>query len=180
MSVMLGREKYIQLKHQYLDPVPLRLILLLQSWKSIDHQVVIKFHKNWFKQKVKHYCLWPTNSLTLFGRRKSSLMSGSSLLLYLFMKRAIKLTAVITVGYDCYKHIHEIYSRNKNSWRELLLESYSTIQTYRHTYIHINLAVIMVGYDCYKHIHEIYSRNKNSWRELLLESYSNIQTYIHT
>jgi hypothetical protein len=42
MSVMLGRQKYIQLNHQYVVPVALGLKLLLRRWKS----VVLKFRQN--------------------------------------------------------------------------------------------------------------------------------------
>jgi hypothetical protein len=54
-SEMLGRQKYIQPSCQYLILAPLRLKLLLQSWKGINRQVVIKFQQNRFKQEVKYY-----------------------------------------------------------------------------------------------------------------------------
>jgi hypothetical protein len=52
--------------------------------------------------KVKYYGLRSIISLNLFGTRKNCLISGRSLLLYQFTRRAIKLTLVITVGYHCY------------------------------------------------------------------------------
>jgi hypothetical protein len=39
----------------------------------------------------------------LFGIRKNCLISGSSLLLYQFTRRVIKLTVVIILGYNCYQ-----------------------------------------------------------------------------
>jgi hypothetical protein len=57
--------------------------------KSINHQVVIKFQQNRFKQEAKYYCLQPT-SLVLFGIRKNFLISRS-LLLYQFTKRVTKI-----------------------------------------------------------------------------------------
>jgi hypothetical protein len=45
-SVTLGRQKYIQLNHQYMVLGLLRLKLLLQSQKGINCQVVIKFQQN--------------------------------------------------------------------------------------------------------------------------------------
>jgi hypothetical protein len=47
---------------------------------------------------VKDYGLRSINSLVLFGIRKKFMISGRSLLLYHFKRRAIKLTAVIIVG----------------------------------------------------------------------------------
>jgi hypothetical protein len=55
------------------------------------------------KQEVKHYSLISINSLILFGIRKNFLISGRSLLLYQFTRRAIKLTVVIIMGYHCYQ-----------------------------------------------------------------------------
>jgi hypothetical protein len=52
---------------------------------------------------VKHYSVRSTNSLILFGIRKKCLISGRSLLLYLFTRRIIKLTVVIIVGYHCHQ-----------------------------------------------------------------------------
>jgi hypothetical protein len=39
----------------YLILALLRLKLLLQNWKFLNHQVVIKFRQNLFKQEVKYY-----------------------------------------------------------------------------------------------------------------------------
>jgi hypothetical protein len=63
-------------------PAVLRMKLLLQSWKSINCQVVIKFRQKLFEQEAKYYCLRCRNSLILFGVRKNYLISGRSLLLY--------------------------------------------------------------------------------------------------
>jgi hypothetical protein len=43
-----------------------------------------------FKQEVKHYSLRSINSLILFGVREEYLISGRSLLLYQFTRRAMK------------------------------------------------------------------------------------------
>jgi hypothetical protein len=45
------------------------------------------------KQEVKHYVMKSINSLILFGVRNSCLISGGSLLLYQFTRRAIKQTS---------------------------------------------------------------------------------------
>jgi hypothetical protein len=70
----------------YLVPIVLRLKLLLQSWRSINCQVVIKFLQNWLKQEAKYCCLRSINSLTVIGIRKNCLMSGRSLLLPIHRK----------------------------------------------------------------------------------------------
>jgi hypothetical protein len=50
-----------------LVPVLLRFKLLLQNWKSINRQVVIKFRQNWSKQEVTYYflinCVWNKEKL---------------------------------------------------------------------------------------------------------------------
>jgi hypothetical protein len=75
----------------------------MRSSKSRNCQAVTKFRQNWFKQKVKHYCLRSMDSLILFGIRKNCLISGRSLLFYQFTKWAIKLNVVIIMGYQCYQ-----------------------------------------------------------------------------
>jgi hypothetical protein len=74
--------------------------LLLQCWKRINLQVVLKFRPNWFKQEVKQHGARSSNSLILFGKRKSCPINGRSLslLLYQFTRRMIKLNAVIILG----------------------------------------------------------------------------------
>jgi hypothetical protein len=52
---------------------------------------------------VKYYSPRTINSLILFGVRKNYLISGSSLLLYQFASRVIKLTVVIIEKYYCYQ-----------------------------------------------------------------------------
>jgi hypothetical protein len=47
-----------------------------------------KLKKYWFKQEVKYYCLWSTNSSILFGIRRNCLIYGRSLLLYQFTKKS--------------------------------------------------------------------------------------------
>jgi hypothetical protein len=59
----------------------MRLKLLLQSWKSINLQFLIIFGQKWFNYEMKH-CLWPTDSLILFGIGKNCLIKGESLILY--------------------------------------------------------------------------------------------------
>jgi hypothetical protein len=44
--------------------------LLLQSRKSINRQVMIKFRENSFKQDRKYFCLRCTISLILFGKEE--------------------------------------------------------------------------------------------------------------
>jgi hypothetical protein len=52
---------------------------------------------------VKHYCLRSINSLILFVIRKNCLISGRSLLLCQFSRKAMKLIATVIVGYHCYQ-----------------------------------------------------------------------------
>jgi hypothetical protein len=55
-------------------------------------------------QDMKHYGLRSINSLLIvFGIRKNCLISGRSLLLYQFTRRAIKLTIVIIMGCHCFQ-----------------------------------------------------------------------------
>jgi hypothetical protein len=42
--------------------IPFEAKLLLQSWKTVKGQVLIKFREDWFKQQVKYYSLRSTNS----------------------------------------------------------------------------------------------------------------------
>jgi hypothetical protein len=89
--------------------------LLLQSWKSMYRQPVIKFCKNWFKQEINiTYCLWSTNSLTILNNEEFH-DEWKGLLLYEFTRRVIKLTVIIIVGYHCYqlhiKFFRESFSR---------------------------------------------------------------------
>jgi hypothetical protein len=50
------------------------------------------------------------HKLILFGIRKNCLISGRSLFLYQFTRRAIKLTVVIIVGYHCLSTSYKILS----------------------------------------------------------------------
>jgi hypothetical protein len=102
-SVMLGRQKYIQLSRLYLMIVLLRLKILLHSWDGINLQVVIKFLQKRLKQEVKYYGLKSINSVILFGIRTDCLSSGTSLLLCQFTRRVIELTVIIIEGYHYYQ-----------------------------------------------------------------------------
>jgi hypothetical protein len=97
------RHKYIQL-----TLVLLRLKLLLQSWESINLQVVIKFWQNWFKQEVKHYC--EIHKLIQFGIRENCLISERNQLLHQFTYRAIKLTVVNSSGISLLSTSYKILS----------------------------------------------------------------------
>jgi hypothetical protein len=55
------------------------------------------------------YGLRSINSLILYGIRKNCMISGRSLLLYQFTRRAIKLAVVIIVGYHCYQLRTQFY-----------------------------------------------------------------------
>ena len=61
---------------------------------GIDHMPV-----EWLKQWVEQIFLKSTNLLILFGIRKNCLRSGGSRSLYLFIRRVIKQTVVITGAY---------------------------------------------------------------------------------
>jgi hypothetical protein len=71
--------------------------------ESFKGQVVIKFRQNWSKPEGIHYVLRSTNLLIIFEIRKNCQSSGRNLLLYLFIRRVIKLTVVITGEYHCYQ-----------------------------------------------------------------------------
>jgi hypothetical protein len=82
-SVMLSRYKYIQHNHKYLI---LKFKLLLRSWKFVSHQEVTKLHQNWFKEKVKYYCLSYINSLILFGIRENCWSVKESIIVQIHKK----------------------------------------------------------------------------------------------
>jgi hypothetical protein len=81
----------------------LRLKLVLQNWRGINHQVVIKFRQNLFKLEVKYYILKSMRQLILFEIPKNCLISGRSILSYQFSRKVIKLTVVIIGGYHYYQ-----------------------------------------------------------------------------
>jgi hypothetical protein len=58
---------------------------------SINHQVLIKRQQNLFEKDVKHHVVRSINSLILFAIRINFVISGSSLVIYQFTRRAIKL-----------------------------------------------------------------------------------------
>jgi hypothetical protein len=97
---------------QPLVPGPSRLDvgLLLQSWKSINRQAVMKFWQNWFKQEAKYeyYCLRSTNSLILFGVRRNCLISGRSLLLQQFTKKGDKIQSNNNLLSNVINFIHNL------------------------------------------------------------------------
>jgi hypothetical protein len=72
---------------------------------AIDQILAQKFSK----QEAIHCILKSTNLLILFGIRKNYYSSRRILLLYLFIKRVIKLTGVIREGYHCYQLHTEFY-----------------------------------------------------------------------
>jgi hypothetical protein len=60
------------------------------------------------------YSLQSTNSFTLFGIRKNCLISGRSLLLYQFTKRATKLPVIIIIEYHCYEHYTNFFRKSSS------------------------------------------------------------------
>jgi hypothetical protein len=70
----------------------------LEMYKSPSTDQILA---EWLKQKLKDYILRSTNILILFGIRKNCHRNERNLLLYLFMKRVIKLFAVITEEHHC-------------------------------------------------------------------------------
>jgi hypothetical protein len=60
--------------------------LLLESWKVVNPQVLIRFWPNWSKLGVKHYILRYTDLFVLYGIRRNCRSSGRNLLLYQFKK----------------------------------------------------------------------------------------------
>jgi hypothetical protein len=81
--------------------VILRLKLLLQSWKGINHQVVIKFQQNWLNMegnmKSEIYKLF------LLQVWKNCLINKRSILLHQFTRMEMKPIVVIIVEYHCHK-----------------------------------------------------------------------------
>jgi hypothetical protein len=51
--VVLGRQKYREERDLCQSLAPLRLRLLLESWKSVSLQVLIRFQQNCFEQEGK-------------------------------------------------------------------------------------------------------------------------------
>jgi hypothetical protein len=79
------------------------LKLLMQTCKSINFQVLIKFWQNWFKQEGKHYGTRSINSLNLFAVMENCLISRRSILFYQFTRRAVELVLVIFKEYRSYQ-----------------------------------------------------------------------------
>jgi hypothetical protein len=66
---------------------PLRLKLLLKSWKGVNHQVLIKFWQKWLKQEVKHYIQRITNLLILFWKKEQLLQHrNKSIIVQIYKK----------------------------------------------------------------------------------------------
>jgi hypothetical protein len=63
---------------------------------------------NFRRKSSKNYILRSTNDLILFGIRKNCQSSESNLLLYLFVRRAIKLAVDIIEEHHCYQ-LHAKY-----------------------------------------------------------------------
>jgi hypothetical protein len=98
--------------------------VLLQGLKGVYLQTVVKFRENEFIQKVKYYCPRSTHSFILFGIRKSSMISGRSLILHQFT-RTVKLTIVNSENYHSFNIRTKCYatslSQNKvRMWIKLL------------------------------------------------------------
>jgi hypothetical protein len=82
------------------DLVILRLKWLLQSLKSLKLPSNDQILAELIQGEGETYGLRSMNLLILFGIRKNCLISGRSLLLYQFTRKAMKL---IIVGYHCYQ-----------------------------------------------------------------------------
>jgi hypothetical protein len=87
--------KYIYVNYCYLVHIVLRLNLLLQSWKSINRQVVIKLLQNWYEEEKFTAC--DPQIYILFGIRKNCLTNGRSLLLRQFAKWVTTLAVICVV-----------------------------------------------------------------------------------
>ena len=74
-------------------------IILLESYKDTNHQVLIKSQQNRFKQVVEKFALRSKNLLILFRIRRNLLRSRSSRSLYLSVRKAIKQIVVIIGAY---------------------------------------------------------------------------------
>lgn len=88
--------------------MPLRLRWLFKSLYDKNHQVLIRFQLNLFKQEVRKPVLTPI-ILILYGIRKNCLDSGWNRSLYLFIRREIKQTVLLIETYHCYQNTHKNY-----------------------------------------------------------------------
>ena len=74
----------------------------------MNHQVLIRFQLNLFKQEIRKSVLTSINVLILYGIRNNCLNSGRNRSLYLFI-RVIKQTVVLIETYHCYQNTHKYY-----------------------------------------------------------------------
>jgi len=78
------------------EPSAFEVEMAIEKLKNTNHQVLIISHQNWLKQGVEQFALRSINLLILSGIKRNCLRSGRSQTLYLFIRRVIKQTVVIT------------------------------------------------------------------------------------
>jgi hypothetical protein len=93
------RQKDIQTAEPLVpEPSLVEVKIAIVKLKRYNPQVLIRFRPNWSELGVKIYVLRYTNLFVLYGIRRNCHSSGRNLLLYQFIKRAIRLTVIITEG----------------------------------------------------------------------------------
>jgi hypothetical protein len=85
------------------EPGSLDVDITIEKLKRINHQILNKFRQNCSNQEVIYHVLKSTDLLILFGIRKNCHSSGRNLLLFLYIKRGMKLTVVMIQEYRYYQ-----------------------------------------------------------------------------
>jgi hypothetical protein len=78
------------------EPSTFGFSCLLKRWKVTNYQVLNKYQYNCLKQGVEQLIVRSINLLIRSRLRSNCLRSGMSLLLYLFIRKAIKQITVLT------------------------------------------------------------------------------------
>jgi hypothetical protein len=89
--------------------VVLRFEIAIAKLKKYNSSVSEQTVAELIQAGGEYYFLQSINSLILFEIRKNCLNSGRSLLLYQLTKRAIKMTIIIVMEYNCYQLYIKFY-----------------------------------------------------------------------
>jgi hypothetical protein len=89
---------------------PLEVGIAIEKMKSDKFPGTDQFSAEVIQAGGEHYVVRAINSLILFGIRKNCLISGSRLLFYQFIRKAIKPTVVIIEAYHSHQFHTKIYT----------------------------------------------------------------------
>jgi hypothetical protein len=85
------------------QPNPSEVEIAIENLERYKLPTIYQIPVQLIQAGTKHHILSFTNLLILFGIRKNCHGSGRNLLLYVFVKRVVKLTIVILEGYHYYQ-----------------------------------------------------------------------------